>query len=335
LDWVRANGPALGAQDQPVSVFGQSAGAHLAAWLASHRSAEIRKALLFYGPTDALGFLSAVDMVGTALDDFREFAFSALATLYGARQGRAEFNLENMQFAALTPDMLQRDWDMLIPDSVFDLTTNSPTEPSVYLARCAALTGVDLLAINLAQPPSVLMACLKEDLRDFLVENSFYHRIADEAVPLFAVHGSADSLVPHSQSVNLCAAIDGVQLPLDAVDDETIYQCGVDSEVRVIKGAEHALDFGLCVDTLCPAGLEGSGTHSAAESAIAASYAWLSADSVQDDPPPLPTPVAPTPNDTPPASAGAGNSLWLLLLLIPVGVRFAAGSKTRGRRATR
>ena len=34
LDWVIANGPALGAADGLISVYGQSAGAHLSAWLA-------------------------------------------------------------------------------------------------------------------------------------------------------------------------------------------------------------------------------------------------------------------------------------------------------------
>lgn len=41
--------------------------------------------------------------------------------------------------------------------------------------------------------------CLKEDLKDFLVANSLHDLLADEAVPVHAVHGSADTLVPYQR----------------------------------------------------------------------------------------------------------------------------------------
>lgn len=57
LDWVRTNGPALGASAGPVAVMGQSAGAFLAAWLVAHRPQDVSRGLLLYPPTDALDFI--------------------------------------------------------------------------------------------------------------------------------------------------------------------------------------------------------------------------------------------------------------------------------------
>lgn len=51
LIWVQQNGERFGASGKPV-VFGQSAGGHLAAYLAVQHPAEIERAVLFYPPTD-------------------------------------------------------------------------------------------------------------------------------------------------------------------------------------------------------------------------------------------------------------------------------------------
>jgi acetyl esterase/lipase len=51
LDWVEANAASYGASG-PVSLMGQSAGAHLAGWLVTHRPGDIDRALLMYPPTD-------------------------------------------------------------------------------------------------------------------------------------------------------------------------------------------------------------------------------------------------------------------------------------------
>ena len=62
LDWVQANGDDFGANvtpGVPIPVVGQSAGAHLAAWLATERPEEISRALLFYPPVD---FSNAIDL---------------------------------------------------------------------------------------------------------------------------------------------------------------------------------------------------------------------------------------------------------------------------------
>jgi len=59
LQWVRANAANYGASDYPV-VFGQSAGAHLAASLAVHQPTLISNAVLFYPPTDFTDFAAEI-----------------------------------------------------------------------------------------------------------------------------------------------------------------------------------------------------------------------------------------------------------------------------------
>lgn len=82
LDWVKTNQGAYGAiADEPIAVMGQSAGAHLAAWLVTHRPSDISRALLLYPPTDLLDFLrnrtgtyaayNNADTVGTLNDFFQ------------------------------------------------------------------------------------------------------------------------------------------------------------------------------------------------------------------------------------------------------------------------
>jgi acetyl esterase/lipase len=52
LAWVLEHGADYGAAGPTVTVMGQSAGGHLAGWLAAHRAADIERALLLYPPTD-------------------------------------------------------------------------------------------------------------------------------------------------------------------------------------------------------------------------------------------------------------------------------------------
>jgi len=52
LDWVLNHGADYGAANETVTVMGQSAGAHLAGWLAVHRAPDVERALLLYPPTD-------------------------------------------------------------------------------------------------------------------------------------------------------------------------------------------------------------------------------------------------------------------------------------------
>lgn len=57
LAWVREHGAAYGADTGKVAVTGQSAGGHLAAWLATHYPQQISRALLLYPPTDMADYL--------------------------------------------------------------------------------------------------------------------------------------------------------------------------------------------------------------------------------------------------------------------------------------
>ena len=278
LDWVKEHGSALGAAAGGVTVYGQSAGAHLAAWLAAHRSGDVRKALVFYAPIDALDFLAGAMDLGGPFQSYRDFGASALARFFGARGGAAELRLDRMSFAALTPTLLANDWQALIPGNVFDLTRIDPLAPPIYASRCAAISQTNLASINLSMPPDSFVDCLKQDLRDFLINNSFNHLLSIEPAPVFLVHGSGDTIVPYEQAVNLCGSIDGRLLPTDVINPLTTYECGTASQVQIVKDAEHALELGVCLEPLCPAGEAGSSTREAVNAAIEAGYAWISED---------------------------------------------------------
>jgi len=310
LDWVVQNGKALGAADIPVTVYGQSAGAHLAGWLAAHRPADVRKALIYYAPSDVLAFLDGALPAGGRYDAFRDFGLRALSRFFGAEGGPDELRLENMGFGGLTVDMLETDWRNLIPATAFDLSRIDLASPPRYLTRCAEMTGIDLATINPAMPPAELTDCLKEDLKDFLVANSLQHLLADEAVPVYAVHGSADNLVPYQQSLEICGAIDNRVLPEDLVEPLTTYDCGLASKVQVIEGAEHALELAVCLDSLCPSGAPGSNTRNAVIAAVEDAYAWLA----EDPPPPPAEPPAPPAPPASTASGGGGAVSWWFLL---------------------
>lgn len=58
LEWVLENAPLYGATgSRKVAVTGQSAGAHMAAWLMVHRSLDVSRGLLLYPPTDFAHFI--------------------------------------------------------------------------------------------------------------------------------------------------------------------------------------------------------------------------------------------------------------------------------------
>jgi acetyl esterase/lipase len=275
LDWIKENGAALGALNEPVSLYGQSAGAHLSAWLAAYRSNDVRKALLYYPPTDALEFLSGATLVNGPFEEYRRFGLKSLSRLYGAENGSDEVRLDQIDFSAATVETLDQNWSSLIPDTVFNLGQIDPLAPPVYLARCADATLTDLSAISLIAPPSELIACLKQDLSEFLIDNSFAHVLSDEAVPIHVVQGTADSLVPYQLALHLCEAIDNSALPSAVVDPLTSYSCGTASRIQLVKDADHALELGLCFDSLCPAGEFGSVTRDAVVTAINEAYSWL------------------------------------------------------------
>ncbi len=59
LDWVQQRADSFGLRGK-TTVFGQSAGGHLALSLATHRAEEIRRAILFYAPTDFTDFAEQI-----------------------------------------------------------------------------------------------------------------------------------------------------------------------------------------------------------------------------------------------------------------------------------
>ena len=96
LAWVTENGSALGATDEPASVFGQSAGAHLGAWLAANQSDDVGKALLYYAPIDALDFAAGAVPLGGPYESYRDFGLNALLRFFGAEAGTSEVQLEQI-----------------------------------------------------------------------------------------------------------------------------------------------------------------------------------------------------------------------------------------------
>ena len=314
LDWIKQNGAALGAANEPIGVYGQSAGAHLAAWLAAHRAADVRKALLYYAPTDALEFLAGAIPFGGPYEAFRDFGLNSLSRLFGTHGGSNELHLELIDFAGITVTMLSENWPTLIPDTVFDLSNIDPLAPPLYVARCAEATQTDLSAINLPMPPAELMRCMKEDLSVFLIENSFNHLLSDEEVPVHVVHGSADTLVPYQQALELCGAIDDSVFATDIVDPLTMHACGADSQVQIIKDAEHALELGVCLGSICPAGDAGGATRIAVAAAIETSYLWLMED------PPVESPPPPVANEEE-SRSGSGALSWLTLFCLLMVIR--------------
>jgi acetyl esterase/lipase len=301
LQWVINNGAGLGAASQPVRLFGQSAGAHLALWLATHRRDDVDRTLVLYPPADVLDFLAGIQP-GSDYDSFRDSGVPALARFYGAAIENSDLHLAAVDAASLDPANPPEDIDLVIPDSVFDLTALDPLNPPRYLARCAQTTATDLTLIDLVSPPLDLLACLKTDLLTFLTENAFYHQVSANPVPFFTLHGTADSVVPYAQSVKLCNAVAATENPVDFVGDSAIYQCDAQSQAHIITGVEHALDLGLCIGSSCPAGPPDSASRNIVNGSLVTGYTWLAEDSPAEPAPT--TPVDSTPGSGNPASPG-------------------------------
>jgi hypothetical protein len=106
-------------------------------------------------------------------------------------------------------------------------------------------------------------------------------------------------------------------LATDVVDALTTYSCGAASQVQIIKDAGHALELGVCLGSICPAGNLGGPTRVAVEDAIETAYLWL----LQDPPTPDPVPsIVPVPavviEDSPKSGTGAASWLGVLGLLL-------------------
>ncbi len=276
LQWIKDYGTSFGIiPNSQISLFGQSAGAHLAAWLIINRPNDVRKALLFYPPLDVLDFLSNSLPVGSQYETFRNFGVKSLAKFFGTQGSDDELRIIDIDFSRITANMSLSEITQQLPDTLFNFSNINPAAPPIYLQQCATRLGIDLNAVDLAARPSELNFCLKSSVAEFIVSNSFFHQLAGSPLPIMVVHGSNDSLVPYAQTIKLCNAIDGQSRPLELTNDHTMFACGSSSEVHLVNGAEHAMDFGLCFGTLCPAGPIDSSTRNAALAAVDNAYQWV------------------------------------------------------------
>lgn len=148
-----------------------------------------------------------------------------------------------------------------------------------------------------------------------------------DAPPMFMLHGDADTLVEPRQSVRLCDALAGRQLP--ATDEPVaatrglreVTSCGSDSTLHRVSQGQHALDVCLLAGPLpldsCLSGSEGSRERVADAIGSAAVFAEAAAAAGNS--------AAPDPmlqvDDEPPAAGGSGGGgalgawWWLVVLL--------------------
>jgi len=276
LQWIKDYGAYFGIiPNSQVTLFGQSAGAHLATWLVTNYPNDIRKALLFYPPLDVLDFLSNAVPVGSQYETFRDFGIKSLANLFGTQGGGDELRMTHIDFSRINANMSLSEITQQLPDTLFNFSNTNSAAPPIYLQQCATRLGIDLNAVDLAALAPDLHLCLKESVAEFIVSNSFFHQLVGNPLPMMVVHGSNDSLVPYAQSIKLCNAIDGQSRPLELTSAHTMFTCGSSSEIHLVTGAEHAMDFGLCFGTLCPAGAIDSNTRNATLAAVDNAYQWV------------------------------------------------------------
>lgn len=275
LAWVKQYGAAFGARPGRISVFGQSAGAHLAGYLSTHRPLDVEKALMMYPPLDTLEFLQGASPVSNRYPVHAAFGFKVLAGLFGSSRGLTEVDLRQVDLAGI--DFKRPPGSLVdrIPDSVFNLTSVNPAEPPAYLRRCAAAANVNLAGISLASPPPAIMQCLKREMSDFILENSFTHQVNANTPPLYVVMGSGDELIPYQNTVVFCETLNAAPIAVDPNAVAGAFACGIHGKLTLLKGANHMLDLGLCVGPVCPAGPVGSPLRSAVATALSGAYDWM------------------------------------------------------------
>ncbi|MEM7283570.1 MAG: alpha/beta hydrolase, partial [Pseudomonadota bacterium] len=257
LSWIEQNGIRLGAQSMPVTLFGQSAGAHLAAWLSSYRSDSVERALLMYPPLDTIDFLNGALPEDGPYSAFRGFGLRSLVRFFGANRGLASVDLRQLD-PQLKKSAVLADPNANIPDQVFNENL-AALEP--FARPCLDVDG------------EAELACLKQELAEFLARNSFFDEL--DQVPVFVLHGTADDLVPYQQAVELCSARSGASSSGVGSSPLTQLGCGADSLANIIMDAEHALDLGPCIGPLCPAGNAIDPSRGAVDLALSDAYAWL------------------------------------------------------------
>lgn len=171
LQWVKDNGSLLGSDGSKVTLVGQSAGAHLAGWLASHPvySVDVEKQLLFYPPTDARFFVEQSRLGGLyqATDSFP--VAKGLMSQFLGESDIASVNVnDDFVLANSYPDKIQ---DGLVTSPVFMIHGNAdnlvPVEMSTRL--CDAKAG---LAFGSIPTSGGEYSCGTDDSRLHIIENA-------------------------------------------------------------------------------------------------------------------------------------------------------------------
>lgn len=127
LTWVQQNGAAFGAKPGKISIMGQSAGAHLAGWLVTHRPNDVQRALLLYPPADVRDFITHAK-VGDTYAAYTS-SLNLLATYYGVTTAA----LQSVDVNNPPPYVAQ--------NSFRDLVAAAPTQmPPVFLIHGRADT---------------------------------------------------------------------------------------------------------------------------------------------------------------------------------------------------
>lgn len=139
LAWVTANATQYGAQVSPtnkVTLMGHSSGAHLSGWLSVHRSAEIRKALLMYPPTDLVDYINEL-LLGNIT---RKASISAAELFFGQPLDQIDLN-SSFALQNSYPTIIEQDPAIYPP--MFIVHGNSDTVvPARHSVRlCNALSG--------------------------------------------------------------------------------------------------------------------------------------------------------------------------------------------------
>ena len=78
--------------------------------------------------------------------------------------------------------------------------------------------------------------------------------------PTFMIHGNEDTLVPVENATRLCDAIAGESFETTSTDGGE-YNCGPESKLRVIDGANHILDMKCFSANIDPGILEALQSH--------------------------------------------------------------------------
>lgn len=235
LSWVEDNASKFGASGK-VTMFGQSAGAHLAAYLTVHEKYRIDRAWLVYPPTDYKSYLE--DYVEGSKDEGTKAVTGFLA---------------HLGYSSLAASSLLHE-EFVLQNSLPNIVANS-------------------------------------DPQNF--------------PPMFLMHGASDTLVPHSQSMNMCNALGGAgessyeTWGFNNNNYRGVNECGSPRNVmHLFEEAGHAMDLRcfndqLGIDYLCMSGSQE--TSSAIEDSYNDAFDWLATEFAPVSPPaPVAAPTRPS-----------------------------------------